>query len=300
MELKMKTKDYFSDDVQILDIRRDNVFKAVFTRETPESQGALSRLVSALIGYEVSIVTIVANEPPIENLYDRQIRFDISCRTENGERVNVEMSLNPDPLELVRLEYYAGRLFTSQDIKGIKKSYKDLKFSYQIAILANERFFNDDLFFHTFEYCDFNNRVRFNGRSRIITIELSKLDKIVEKPTEEMSYPELWATFFQYLTDESKRSIIYEIMEKEEGIAMASEVLYKVSQDEIEEAYQLSRLKYELDNQSRMTYAWEEGLEEGMQQGMQQGKLEACEAIAAKLKSMGLSEEQIAQATGIH
>ena len=74
----MKTKIYFSDEDEILDIRRDNVFKAVFTKETPESQGALSRLVSALIGYDVSIVTIFANEPPIESLHDRQVRFDIN------------------------------------------------------------------------------------------------------------------------------------------------------------------------------------------------------------------------------
>ena len=291
----MKTKNHFSDTVKILDIRQDNVFKAVFTRETPESQVALSRFVSALIGYEVSIVTISANEPPIDSLYDRQIRYDINCKTENDERVNVEMSLNPDTFEPVRLEYYAAKLFTDQDIKGTKKSYKDLKFSYQITILAKERFFHDDLFFHTFEYCDYNNNVRLNGRSRIITLELSKLDKIVEKPAEEMSYPELWATFFQYLTDKSKHSIISDIINREEGIAMASKVLCTVSQDEIEKAYQFSELKYELDTQSRMTYAWEDG----MQQGMQQGKLEEREAIASKLKSMGLSEEQIAQATGV-
>ena len=255
----MKTKIFFSDTDDILDIRRDNVFKAVFTKETPESQKALSKLVSALIGYDVSIVTIVANEPPIDSLHDRQIRFDINCRTEKGERINVEMSLNPDPFEPVRLEYHAGKLFTGQSIKGTEKAYKDLKFSYQIAILAKERFFPDELFFHTFEFCDFDNRVRLNGRSRIITLELSKLDKVVEKPAEEMSIPELWATFFQYLTDKSKRGIINEILEKEEGIAMASEVLYTISQDEIEEARQLSELKYELDMQSRMVYAKLEG-----------------------------------------
>jgi hypothetical protein len=28
------------------------------------------------------------------------------------------MSLNPDPFEPVRLEFYAGKLFTGQDIRG--------------------------------------------------------------------------------------------------------------------------------------------------------------------------------------
>ena len=201
----MKSKNFFTDDDEILDIRWDNIFKAVFTKETPESQGALSRLISALIGYEVSVIKIVANEPPVDSLQSRQIRFD------------------------------------------------------------------------------FNKQVRLNGRSRIITLELSKLDKVIEKPTDEMSYPELWAAFFQYLTDKSKRNIINEIMKKEEGIAMASEVLKRISKDEIEQARLLSELKYELDMQSRMTYA----------------KNEERENIAVKMKNMGLSAEQIAEATGI-
>ncbi|MCL2138614.1 MAG: Rpn family recombination-promoting nuclease/putative transposase [Treponema sp.] len=86
-----------------LDIRMDNVFKAVFTKDTPESTGALSGLVSALIGRGVSIVSILANEPPADNVRDRQIRFDIKCRAENGELVNVEMCLNPDVFEPIRL-----------------------------------------------------------------------------------------------------------------------------------------------------------------------------------------------------
>jgi hypothetical protein len=88
---------YFTENDDPIDIRRDNVFKAVFTKDIPASQKALGKLVSALIGREVAIVTIIANEPPIDDLRDRQIRFDIRCKAENGEPVNVEMSLSPNP-----------------------------------------------------------------------------------------------------------------------------------------------------------------------------------------------------------
>jgi hypothetical protein len=63
-----------NDDV--IDICRDNVFKAVFTKDTPESTGALSKLLSAVIGREVTVTAIVANEPAIDNLRDRQIRVE--------------------------------------------------------------------------------------------------------------------------------------------------------------------------------------------------------------------------------
>jgi hypothetical protein len=67
----------FDDNDDLIDICLDNVFKAVFTKNTPESRGALSKLLSALIGRELAVLAITANEPPIDNLRDRQIRFDI-------------------------------------------------------------------------------------------------------------------------------------------------------------------------------------------------------------------------------
>ncbi|MDR1899445.1 MAG: hypothetical protein LBQ55_05500 [Treponema sp.] len=50
----------FDDTDDLIDICLDNVFKAVFTRNTPESQGALSKLLSAIIGRELSVITIRA------------------------------------------------------------------------------------------------------------------------------------------------------------------------------------------------------------------------------------------------
>ena len=263
-------KIHFEENDELLDIRYDNVFKAVFTRDNPSSKGALSRLISALIDREVLVSAITANEPPIDNIRDRQIRFDIRCKTENGELINVEMSLNPRPFEPVRLEYYTGKLFTGQDIRGTGKNYDDLKEAYQIAILARERFFQDEAFLHSFEYYDPVHVISLDGRSRIITLELSKLEEVVEKPVNEMDEKESWAVYFGYLTDKGKRYKINEILEQEEGIAMASEVLIHISKDEIEQARLESELKYELDNQSNLAYERKEGRREGKQEGKQE------------------------------
>jgi hypothetical protein len=53
----------FDDTDDLIDIRYDNVFKAVFTKNTPKSQGALSKLLSALIGRELAVVALTANAP---------------------------------------------------------------------------------------------------------------------------------------------------------------------------------------------------------------------------------------------
>ena len=299
---------YENDDP--LDIRKDNVFKAVFTRDTPESAEALSKLVSALIGRDITIVSIAANEPPPENVRDRQIRFDINCRAENGEVVNVEMSLNPDFFEPVRLEFYTAKLFMGQNIRGINKNFNDLKQTYQIAILAKKRFFPDSVFFHSFEYYDPIRKVSLNGRTQIITLELSKLDIIVKKPPCEMSISERWAVFFEYLTDKGKRDKINEILEYEEGIAMAGHVLMSVSRDEEERARLLRDEKIELDYQSKMVTAERigykrghekgqaEGHAEGHEKGRSEGRVEGQEEnrrYILELINQGLSTEEIKQ-----
>ena len=256
----------FDDTEDLIDICMDNVFKAVFTKDNPTSRSALSRLVSAIIGKDVEIITILANEPPPDSLRDRQIRFDINCRDKNNEHINVEMSLNPDPFEPVRLEFHAGKLFTGQDIRGAKKDYDDLKRAYQIAILVKERFFPDEDFFHNFEYYDPARRVSLNGRTRILTLELSKLDNVAQKPTEEMSAQELWAVYFRYLKENSMRAKINEILTREEGIAMASEVLLNISRDEDERARLMSEYNYQLDIQSKLVHAEREGRQAGRQE----------------------------------
>ena len=283
------TKTYFNDSDDLIDIRYDNVFKSVFTRDTPASRGALSKLVSALVGREVTVLTLKANEPPTDDIRGRQIRFDINCETEKGELINVEMSFNPDPFEPVRLEFHAGKLFTSQDIRGTDKDYDDLKQTYQIAILGKERFFPDEIILHTFEYYDRENEVSLNGKTRIITLELSKMDKVVEKPIGEMNAVEHWGIFFQYLTDMAQRKKINEIIEREEGIAMASEILMTISKDEVEKARLRSEYKYQLDLQSKMVYAERKGKQEGLLEGKQE--------ILDLLKS-GKSPEEILKEYG--
>ena len=47
---------------------------------------------------------------------------------------------------------------------------------------------------------------------------------------------------------------------------MASEVLSNISKDTIEQLRLMSELKYELDTQSRLAHAKEEGIQQGMQE----------------------------------
>ncbi|MDR1148934.1 MAG: hypothetical protein LBK66_09915 [Spirochaetaceae bacterium] len=65
---------------------------------------------------------------------------------------------------------------------------------------------------------------------------------------------------------------------------MASEVLMTISRDYVERARLMSEYKYELDTQSRVVYAWQQG----EQEGRREEKLEIL-----KLFDAGFSAEDI-------
>ena len=285
----------FSDTEKLLDIRYDNIFKAVFTKDTPASKGALSGLVSDLIQRKVTIETIIANEPPIDMIGNKRIRFDISCKAESGEKINIEMSFNPEPDELARLEYYHARLHAGQ---SMTKSYNDLSETYLIAIIGKEIVFKDNALFHEFYYYDRRNEISFNGKTRIITVELEKSSRVLNKPVEEMKAHEKWAAFFQYLTVVEKREIINEILINKKEIAMAGETLVTISQDEREWVRLETELKNRNDYISMQTNAIRKGLAEGRAQGFAEGKAEGRKEGQQEIMNLldqGLSIEELKQ-----
>jgi len=289
----------FGNGQRIFDIRYDPVFKAVFTRDTEESRKSLSHLVSALIGRVVTVKTVIANEPAADYLGGKKIRFDIACKSKDGEPIDVEMSFYPITDELNRLEYFSSRLFVGQDIAGVEKSYCDLKEAYQISILARRNFFPDKKLTHMFLFYDPEARVSLEGKVRIITLELEKAAMCVDKPVCEMSKAEAWAVFFQYLTNEEKREKIKEIIAREEGIAMALNAMFQITSNYEEYSRLTTDLKNQLDWQASMVGAKREGRAEGRAEGLSKGRAETSLEIARKMKNAGRPLSEIAEFTGL-
>ncbi|WP_010263284.1 hypothetical protein [Treponema primitia] len=213
-----------------LDITRDPVFKAVLTRETAESRSALRFLVSAVIQRPVTVVSVIANEPPVNAV----------------------------------------------------------------------------------NYYDSEHNLPFNGLTSIIDVELPKAEQFLTKPVPEMTVIERWAVFFRFIQDPTRRDLINEILNHEEGIAMATTELLTVSQDEIMRARLNHELKNQLDYQSGMVSARRAGykdaeleyggkiraLEQERRQAEQERRQMEQQAVQ-KLRDLGLSDEQIASALGL-
>jgi hypothetical protein len=62
------------------------------------------------------------------------------------------------------MEYYSGRLFTMQDIRGRSENYNDLRRTYQISIIGDWAMFRDEEFLHEFQYYDPKRALSLDGR----------------------------------------------------------------------------------------------------------------------------------------
>jgi len=94
-----------------------------------------------------------------------------------------------------------------------------------------------------------------------------------------------------HLQYKSRRDKINEILENEEGIAMAGQVLMKVSRDEEERARIMRDEKIELDYQSGMVTAQRIGFKEGQKEGI--------EKIARNALAKGYPVNDIIEITGL-
>jgi predicted transposase/invertase (TIGR01784 family) len=229
---------------RLVDLRYDKIFKAVFTQETPASRKALTSLLEANLQRRLDIVTVIANEPAARSETDRQIRYDIACTFNDGELANVEMTLWPKGAEPLRIEYFLCRLFASQDIRG--REFSQLKRSYQVSILG-DNLYKDSHAVHSFEYYDKKRMTTLGGRTAVHTLELRKLEHLIEEPLEGTSGQERWGLFLRYAAEPKRLSLINRLLEIEEGIAMAGEAILELPQSQIEEMRRISRDKYIMD-----------------------------------------------------
>ena len=92
----------------------------------------------------------------------------------------------------------------------------------------------------------------------IIFLDLTKIESVLEKTVDKMTNLEMWAVFLKYVTDDSKKDILNQIVDREAGVKMANEVLIEVSRDEETRAYYESELIFQLDQNGKIAQAVKE------------------------------------------
>jgi predicted transposase/invertase (TIGR01784 family) len=161
----------------------------------------------------------------------------------------------------------------------------------------------------------------------IVFYELPKVEKHVREyeagkgKLDELPAEEKWCIYMRYKGNERMAGLIEELSRQEAGIMNAERALKKMNRDREQWARTLWREKRAMDYQDYQLGIKEalaegrkearaaglaegrvegrtEGLAEGRAEGLAEG-LNGLRKTAKKLKSMGLSAEQIADATGL-
>ena len=270
----------------------DRVFKLILT--DPKAKPGLIKLISAIIGRNVVDVELHPNELPPENIAEKAERFDVNCKIDDGSQINLEMQAS-------RLQedaggqhknlkgksvYYLADLHSSQPSKGLQR-YDRLSRTYQITFCSYTVFANQANYVNSFSLRHDKTGELLSDAIQIVFVELSKLKDLLDKPVNEMTVLDKWSLFLQYAPDQEHREKVNEVIESEEVLQMAGNLLMNISQDERERAIFRSRRKFQTDLQSDLATAED--------RGMHKRSIE----IAQNLIKMGIPSDQISKATGL-
>ena len=182
--------------------------------------------------------------------------------------------------------YYLTDLHSSQPAKG-QQRYDRLARSYQITFCAYTIFPNTPEYANSFSLRHDTTGELLTDAINLMFVELSKLDEIVKKPVNDMTDLDKWSVFFQYAPDLNHRELVNKVIESEEVLQVAGNLLMSISQNERERAIFRSRRKFQTDMQSNLATAEDNG------------KAIRSVEIARNLLKINLPLDQIAIATGL-
>ena len=258
-------------------LKNDVIFKKFFSRKGNEE--FLIDFLSALLKIEITKIKI-EQEVNLESLAqdEKGGRIDIQAELNNGIIVDIEMQLKDEKDIDKRTTYYAGKLLSKETKRGIE--YKDIKQVIMINILNYEMLGFDEYVSETVTVLDKHRDYEIIKGIKWYFIELPKFRKTNPDMNEKLNQ---WLAFI----DDYDRGLIEMAKKNNETIQKAKiEMDYLTGDEEVKRLAEL-REKWEMDYNSAISYAKEEGLK--------QGKIE----IVKKLLKLNTTIDDIQNITGI-
>ena len=283
-------------DIDILPPTDDRIFKAILT--SPEAKPFLMKLIAGLIGRRVIDVTVHNNEIPVIDTQEKGERFDVNAKIDDGSQVNLEMQAS-------RMEedrggehknlkgksvYYLCDLHSSQPAKG-QQRYDKLVRTYQVTFCSYTVFHHRKEYVNSFSMRHDETGELLSDAIQTVIVELSKLEDVLKKPVETMMDLEKFSVFFEYADNPIYRETVNKVIDSEEVLQVATNLLMSISQDERERAIYRSRRKFQMDHASDIATAEDRGREQGRTDGMLD--------VARKALQMNMSLDDIVKLTGL-
>ena len=264
-------------EADILPPTSDFVFKMIFGDE---------RNASMLIDFLKSLLDLPDEEYQLTflNPYvkpefdgDKLGILDVKVRTVTGKIINIEIQVNPVDHIGERISFYKSKLITEQIGEG--ESYSVIQRVICICITDYPMFPSVSEYWNPMRFCNPVNGLVFEGiPEEIHTLELAKVPERSDGSAG-------WA-WLQFLRSRQREEFEM-VAVKNPEIRKAVNTLYQLS------ASERIRNEYEARKKAERDYI------NGMEGAYERGRLEEKMNTAQNLRAMGLSTEQIVQATGL-
>lgn len=290
--------------------------------------GVLEGLVTVLLNEEIHIIEILESEGNQETADDKFNRVDIKARNSNDEIIIVEIQLTRELYYLERILYGVAKAITEHISLGDK--YDKVKKIYSINILyfdlgkgADYLYHGQTVFrgVHTNDTLVINtkesNVIRMKAPSEIFPeyfiIRVNEFNKVATTPLEE------WLDYLKngHIKDdttapglnEAKRKLQYMAMTRQEKLAydrhidaimIQNDVIDTAKLEGLVEGRTLGRAEGRVEGRAEgLVEGRAEGRSEGLAEGIEKGLTEAKQVHARSLKAHGISNDIIADVTGL-
>ncbi len=289
----------FNDKPDVLKLKNDLVFKAVYGQDTEESKCALIGLLNAILERGDDPIIDVVHKNPYQtsrHFDDKETILDIKVEAGSGEIIDIEMQLYKQKDIRERFIFYHGGLIRESLKKGT--DYDMMAPTITICIVDAVLFEETDGFLSKFYFMEEVNHFKFSEKTCIYCIELPKVN-LEGKAVEELSILEVELEYLRN-ADENGSEYVEELVRRGgKELQMAQRMLKKATEEEILRERALAREKFEWDVQSRISHGYREGRKAGKEEGIKEGIKEGVAAVAVNLKELGISSEVISKSTGL-
>lgn len=278
---------------KFVNLLNDKNFKMIFTKEK-NKQVLIDMLNRFIPDIQINDLSFMPQQQNPEQKELVSSAFDVSCETDSGRHIIVEVQYNERKDFLDRVLYYS-TWPVSEQIKAGHKTYT-LNDVYIVSFL-NFALVHDSSWEEktVSSYCirEDTNGEKMTDALHFIFIELGRFKKSIEDSMDDRDW------WMYSLKNIGKMDTL-----PTTDIPLEIKRLYDVTEveslDEHEMTKYLQNMRTEFDIRTEKIMAREEGLEEGREEGRKEGREKEQRRIASALKAMGMAIDDISKATGLN
>ena len=262
----------------VLNLKNDIVFKAFFSRKGNEK--FLIDFLESLLETKIESIEI-REEVNLEQLKNEEKsgRLDLQAKLGDGTIVNIELQMRNEHNIEERTTYYSSKVISRETKRGT--DYKDINQVIMINILGYEMFGFDEYISKTAIVLDKHRDYEVLRGIQWYFIELPKFRRLHPDMSEKLNQ---WLLFIDNWKEgvkmAGKENKIFERARKEMNYLTGDAAVQRLAE---------LREKWEMDRVSAINYATRKGKSEGAKEKQIE--------IAKKLLKMGMTVEQIKEAT---